>query len=52
MSDRVDIVELAREIAKIASATTDSETAQLLLVVVERLLRAAGLPSGDDRSPH
>jgi hypothetical protein len=48
----MDIVELAREIAKIASTTTDEETARLLLGVVERLLRTAGLPSSHDRSPH
>ena len=52
MSGRMDIVELAREIAKIASATKDEETARLLLGIVERLLRSAGLPSSNDRSSH
>lgn len=46
MSDRIDIVELAREIAKIASKTDDAETGRLLMELVERLLKEAGLPPG------
>jgi hypothetical protein len=49
MSDKFDVVELARELAKIASATKDQETARRLMELVERLLNAAGLPSGHDR---
>lgn len=48
MSDVTDIVELATELAGIASATTDPETARRLMVIVRRLLSEADLPSDDD----
>lgn len=44
MNSKTDIVELARELAEIARMTTDQETGQLLVGLVERLLREAGLP--------
>jgi hypothetical protein len=50
MSDPIDVVELARELARIASTTHDRETARLLLEVIERLLGAAGLPGGERMS--
>jgi hypothetical protein len=52
MSDRIDVVELAREIAKIASTTTDPETGRLLMELVERLLEQAGLPPATERRPN
>jgi hypothetical protein len=48
MNDAPDIVELATELAGIASATSDPETARRLMVVVERLLAAAGLPREEE----
>ena len=39
MNEAFDPVELAREIAGIASTTTDPETGRLLMGLVERLLR-------------
>lgn len=47
MTEEISIVELAREIAAIASATTDPETGRLLMELVGRLLEAAGLPPDD-----
>ena len=41
----MDIVELAHDLAAIASGTTDPEMGHQLMEVVERILRAAGLPS-------
>ncbi|HTW71560.1 MAG TPA: hypothetical protein VME47_16855 [Acetobacteraceae bacterium] len=46
MRDATDLVELAHEIARIASTTTDPETARLLLELVGQLMQAAGLPPG------
>jgi hypothetical protein len=46
MSEKVDIVNLAHELAEIASTTSDPETGRRLMEVVEKILRAAGLPSG------
>ena len=47
MSERIDVVELAHELTKIASATRDPDTGRQLMEVVERILRAAGLPSAN-----
>ena len=44
MSAKIDNVELARALAEIARTTTDQNTARLLLELIERLLREAGLP--------
>ncbi|HUB11308.1 MAG TPA: hypothetical protein VMB34_05060 [Acetobacteraceae bacterium] len=44
MNQTVDPVELARELAKIASTTNDPATAQRLLQLIERLVSIAGLP--------
>jgi hypothetical protein len=44
MSDKADSVSLARELAHIASTTTDPETARQLMELVDRLLTQAGLP--------
>ena len=46
MTEKLSVVELAHELAKIASATRDPETGRQLTEVVERILRAAGLPPG------
>ena len=47
MSDRIDPVELAQELAKIAtSSTSDAATGRRLVQLVERLMQAAGLPPG------
>jgi hypothetical protein len=48
MSDAINPIELARELAAIAGTTTDPETARLLLEIVNRLLSGSGLPSADD----
>jgi len=37
---------MAHELAKIASQTSDPETGRQVMEVVERILRAAGLPPG------
>ncbi|MGC1409458.1 MAG: hypothetical protein WA864_10995 [Acetobacteraceae bacterium] len=50
MSDKIDVIELAREIARIASTTNDPETGRLLLELIERLLQAIGLPPGNDQN--
>lgn len=44
MTDTIDVVELAHELAKIASETSDPEIGRQVMEVVERILRAAGLP--------
>ncbi len=44
MTEMIDVVELAHELSKIASTTSDPDTGRQLMEVVERLLRAAGLP--------
>ena len=46
MTEPIDVVELAHELARIASTTRDPETGRLLMAVVERILQAAGLPPG------
>jgi len=46
MTDIIDVVELAHELTRIASATRDPDTGRQLMEVVERILRAAGLPPG------
>jgi hypothetical protein len=46
MSDKIDVVELAHELTKIASTTSDPETSRQLMEVVERILSAVGLPPG------
>ena len=46
MNHGIDLVALARELATIASSTTDPTTALLLTRLVERLLALAGLPPG------
>ncbi len=46
MPDKIDVAELAREIAKIASTTSDPETGRRLMEIVEILMRAVGLPPG------
>jgi hypothetical protein len=44
MSDKIDVVALAHELTKIASTTSDPDTGRQLMEVVERILRAMGLP--------
>ena len=44
MTEKIDVVELAHELTKIASTTNDPETGRQLMEVVERILRAMGLP--------
>jgi hypothetical protein len=44
MSDKIDVLELAHEIAEIARRTRDADTGRRLMDLVERLLRASGLP--------
>ena len=47
MANEIDLEWLAREVAEIASTTTDPNTAQRLMELVERLLREAGLRPPD-----
>jgi hypothetical protein len=47
MTDEIDAVELARELAEIARTTTDPRTGELLIELINRLLGGAGLPSDD-----
>lgn len=44
MTEPLDVVELAHELTRIASTTRDPDTGRALMEVVERILRAAGLP--------
>jgi hypothetical protein len=44
MNSLIDVVELARALAEIAKTTTDQKTGRLLMELIERLLREAGLP--------
>jgi hypothetical protein len=44
MAYAIDLVQLACEIAAIASATADPETGRQLVKLVDRLLTASGLP--------
>ncbi len=46
MNNKIDVVELSRELAEIARRSTDPETGRLLMEVIERLLNEAGLPPG------
>ncbi len=46
MAEKIDVAELARDLAKIASTTSDPETGRLLMEIVEKLMRAIGLPPG------
>ena len=48
MADEIDPVELACEIAGIASKTEDPETGRRLVNLVNRLLTTAGLPLADE----
>ena len=48
MGDLTDIVELATELARIASGTTDPAAARRLMAIVRRLLSEAGLPNDDE----
>jgi hypothetical protein len=41
MTNKIDIVELAHEIAEIARTTTDPETGRLLIELVNKLLSRA-----------
>jgi hypothetical protein len=47
MALRIDLVDLASEVAEIARATTDAGTAVRLMELVNRLLTEAGLPEED-----
>ena len=47
MINSIDPVDLANEIAEIASTTNDSEIGRRLVELVKRLLEAAGLPDND-----
>jgi hypothetical protein len=49
MTNNLDLVDLAREIAEIARTTTDPETGRLLTELVTTLLEEAGLPPDDDK---
>jgi hypothetical protein len=44
MTNLIDVAELARDLAKIASATCDPETGRQLVEIVERIHRVLGLP--------
>ena len=48
MTSDTDLMELAHELARIASTTNDAETGRLLMLVVHRLLTEAGLPNAED----
>ena len=43
-----DLMELAHELARIASKTDDAETGRLLMLMANRLLTEAGLPTAED----
>jgi hypothetical protein len=45
MGNTINVMELARAIAEIASQTRDPDTAVQLVEVVDRLLTKAGLPA-------
>lgn len=45
-AERIDVVELAHDLAKIASATSEPAIGRQLMEVVNRILKAAGLPPG------
>jgi hypothetical protein len=48
MSGDTDLMELAHELARIASTTDDAETGRLLMLMVHRLLTEVGLPTAED----
>lgn len=48
MTDRINIIELADELAEIARATTDAAAGARLMKLVDRLLARAGLPPDDE----
>jgi hypothetical protein len=49
MTDRIDPVELADELAEVARTTTDAATGARLIKIVKRLLENAGLsPDHED----
>ena len=48
MTNSIDPVALADEIAEIARTTNDRETGRRLLELVNKLLEAAGLPDNDE----
>ncbi len=47
MAYAIDLVQLACDIAAIASTTADPETGRRLVELVDRLLTTAGLPLAD-----
>jgi len=47
-NDNIDLVDLAHQLAEIASTTTDRDTGQLLTELVKWLLEQAGLPPDHD----
>jgi hypothetical protein len=48
MSNDQDLMELAQELARIASRTDDAETGRQLMLMVHRLLTKAGLPTAEE----
>ena len=44
MAEIPNLAELARVLAEIASQTTDADTAQRLMAVVDQLMTDAGVP--------
>ena len=48
MAYAFDVVQLACEIAEIASTTEDPETGRRLVNLADQLLTAAGLPLGEE----
>lgn len=44
MTNPIDVAELAHDLTKIASATSDPETGRQLMEIVERIYHALGLP--------
>ena len=48
MVSRIDLLQLAAEIAEIAAATSERETARRLLELVDQLLSRAGLPDASE----
>lgn len=48
MGSDTDLMELAHELAKIASSTDDAETGRLLMLMVHQLMTEAGLPTAEE----
>jgi hypothetical protein len=44
MTNLIDVAGLARDLARIASATSDPETGRQLMEIVETIHRVLGLP--------